>query len=261
MNSMLNGYVDLTVEELLALARAAQVEPPLQLMPTSGEHPAKSTMDAAADVGRRVLIARGFAREGDRRDMVDAGLLSALRCTAAAPLVAVVLTLGNASEASWLYLSEAVCVVTTPAGAGNVRMRMTPMSELRSVLARLLEIPPVLGPSGDSRVVLNVDGLNRAVADGRIGPQTSQEEVFAALDVDASDAPWAADVLGGDASLHGVIVLRQDLKDVGETRATWWLQAPGSGITLLEPADEQISMSAVSDSAVLFAAIEEAMTR
>ncbi len=226
---MVADYLDLTTEQLLALAKGLAFPDPVFLRsPPVSDWPEEVRTEVEI-LGVRSLIARDLVRMGEDGMQLPQQLRDLMGPICEPLLVVAAMSAGNQGmEVSNFYSGEPNTVAYQPAAGGNHRLRLFPTTRLLELVDRVCDIGVADAPVGDvirldEQVVLNV---TRA---GLAGPDPeSMTEDLAALGVSA-EATAALEAIGGEMSLSNVTLLHQvnDTEVHGST--TSWLSGNASG--------------------------------
>ncbi len=132
----MDGYIDLTMEEMVALARAIELRIPAPVL-TTGPPPSDEVLATAAKVGRRVLVARGLAKSVEGGAEIDAGVLDAIEGLCTGAVVTAIGHVGTSWAQTWLVAGQEDTVVASILSSGNYRLRVVPTELLPSVIVKL----------------------------------------------------------------------------------------------------------------------------
>lgn len=226
MEHALIGFVDLSVEEVIALASLVGPELPAYLL-GPGDPPTQAQLDAAAIVGRRALVARGVLVLADGELKADAPVLEAVELACRPDLTLLALSVGATSLGAWILSDQRHATVVVAVGQGVFRHRVVEIDRVGAVLRKLLPVadpgPSAAAPLLDSSTV---DSLRARAAAG---------ETLEGID------------LPEDVTVNALISGGAGPTDPLADRSVWWLSGEGvlqrvvsaGGSASLEPCTRQ----------------------
>jgi hypothetical protein len=150
-----DGYVDLTPEELLAALALVGAPPPPHLM-VVGER-LGSDVEVVQRAGRRSLLARGIVQRVDDGLVLDAELEEVLRTIGEPGMIANATAVGAEVGMAWLFVTPDSVASINVVEEGIQRVRCYPAEYVPLVLerlGRLQDLRPHPGPVDDVTVEL-----------------------------------------------------------------------------------------------------------
>ena len=215
------GYIDLTVEELVAAASAMEAAPPAHVV--GGPSIDRETIETAVRVGRRSLRARGLLRTADDVEQIDEALAQ-VALTAGSPAALTTVTSVDAAERSvtWCYVDDDNLVVSSTLEPGLFRIRLLPAEALGAALGIISGLDAAEAVGSVPEFSVDLSGAVSAVESG--APDPSDAVVDAISSALSHLDPGALEALTGSSgrSTSVAMVRRGSDGETGVTQVSWW---------------------------------------
>jgi len=220
------SFVDLTAEEVVAIAAMLDVLPPLQIV--GPEPPDPEAITIAAGIGRRSLIARRLARTIDGVEQIEQLLAESIRTTSNPQIMTIVTKVSEADQAiTWLYLDETGVTVVSNLEDGLYRLRRIPGDAFGPALELVSGLDDTTGAPMNG-FVIDIGELSDAMEAG--GGDTTGSAVEEATDhLRASvlaSALGSQDAEGGEATSVSMLWRSEDNADQ-VTSIVWYRNGAG----------------------------------
>lgn len=236
----MHGYLDLTAEEVAAVAAAIGVDPPWHLM--AADLPADAIADLAR-LGRRHLLARDLVTHDDAGYHIDSGLAAAVAVMGDPFVVTIVVEVGRETRSgSWVFVGEAAATIVTSLGDGVVRIRSIGIDAVPTAIARVAGLDRDLAPADDTGWRIDIQAIAAAAEELARDPDSSP---FARADhAGLAGLDEAAEAIGDEGRVHAVVTIHPTSDGEPEASSTLWLEADGT-LAALDLDEDRRWLSAV----------------
>lgn len=228
----MDGYVDLTAEELIALGAAVGVRLPTRLL---GQELDEVQLEQVGAVGRRSLLARGLVQAVDGGHEMPVALSDAIERMGDPFVITVVATISRAERSvSWLFIGRSELTVLTGLADQNLRLRALTIADLPGALARLSGLDHDLVPAGVQEFSLDLARFGAAVSEAR-SAGGGAEDTAALLQASGVGLDHLDDALvafGGDGVVHAVVTTYPDPDGTPKSSSTAWVERDGTALRL-----------------------------
>lgn len=238
MATTMDGYIDLSLEELTALGFFAGAELPGFLLQSAIEL-TEGQLRAAAASGERALRARGLLRGVGEDVEVDAAVLEAVRVASQPAMVLLALHCGEKVELSWLLCGGEQVTVITRLPGGVLRVRLLPLSETAGAVQRLLPTPDAAEPSPD-RAVIDITEIRDLLRGSAAGVDSGNGKGAVELSVEAHEALRRS--FGAGARMNGLFAMGPAEDGHTEGRSLWWSIDPSGALFLVDSCEDRMQM-------------------